>query len=138
MSGIGYKLELKSLYIENITYGQNSITYTQPDANTLEVKLTGINVNAEMDSTAYILYFIPTSTKYFNITNITATLHFKINTQDDIHWQLVGLSSFTLEDLNLVMESSFINFWLNTFHGLAVKAAQKAITIGTDYFNNFV
>jgi hypothetical protein len=48
------------------------------------------------------------------------------------------MSEFLLEDLNLVMESSFLNFWLNTFHSLAVKAAQKAITVATDYFDSFV
>lgn len=133
ISGTGYKLELRTIHLEPVTWGPVTLIYK--DANTLRLQLTGININAEIDSTAYILYFIPTSTKYFNITNLTAVLEFKTSSSDNVHWQLQGISQFTLDDFYLEMESSFLNYWAQTFHGLVVQAAQKIITYVSDYFD---
>lgn len=55
-----------------------------------------------------------------NIKNITASFDIKIDAEDKNKWQLVQQSEIEVEDVEIVMEGSFLNLLLDLFHDTIV------------------
>ena len=116
-----YELFLTSIHFDDVTGPEikdlSWSTNVPADIHSDMVTLTlgGINVDATMVGKVKV-GFLPVHFKSFNITNITAQIDFAVDSTDDVHWQVMGASVFSVDDFTITFKEAAYNYISTKFH----------------------
>jgi hypothetical protein len=123
-SGIGYRIKIQDIIIQNIYFTTKTIAYV-PGTNNIRLTIDGLNVDMQVDGTIYGLWFIPVDMGYVNITNISMQVDFAAPSSDNLHWQLIDSNyRLDLDDFQFHLKNSFFQPAVNLMHGSILKTVK--------------
>jgi len=97
-----YNIEIDSLTTNSIKVKDTSLSFV-PNTDTLQLTLSGVDIDATLIGKATAIKLIPASIDAFTIQNLTIVLQLNTSSDDGVHFTIGGASFFHIDDFTLTM-----------------------------------
>ena len=97
-----YNIHIDSITFNNINIDKRHLEFVN-GTDTLQLRISGIDLDASLIGKATALKLIPASIDAFSITNLTIVLQFNTTSNDGVHFNVGGMSYFHVDNFSLTM-----------------------------------